>query len=376
MESTIHDQRRQRVASLLGGLGVQALVVNRAVNVTYLTGFTGDSSWLLLLADGQAELVSDGRYSEQIAQECPGLAVSIRPHDRTLVQAVAEALARARLERVGVESDEMTLDLFQTLRQALPEITWTPTRGLVEQLRAIKDADEIAAIRRAIRCAERAFTAVCAMLRPSDSERDIVDALEQAVRRVGGTGTAFAPMAAVGPRSALPHAPPTHQRVAEAGWVLIDWGAKVDGYLSDLTRLVCLPGWNRYPRYTGATLNIDLAGLYAVVREAQRRAIAAMRPGVPCREIDRIARQTIADAGMGEYFTHGLGHSFGLLIHEQPQLRANSDAVLEAGMVLTVEPGVYLPGWGGVRIEDDVLVTPSGHEILTSLTRDQPILVE
>lgn len=376
MESNKYHQRRQRLTALLNGVDIEALVVNRPVNVTYLTGFTGDSSWLLLRADGEVVLVSDGRYTEQIAQECPSLPVHIRPHDRTIIQAVAEVLGRFGRCRVGVEADEMTLDIFHSLQQSLPDIAWTSTRGLVEQLRAIKDADEIAAIRRAIRCAERAFTAVCALLRPSDSERDIVDALEQAVRRAGATGTAFAPMAAVGPRSALPHAPPTDQRIAEANWLLIDWGAKVDSYLSDLTRLVCLPGWQDYPHYTGQPVSIDLAGVFALVREAQRRAIAAIAPGVPCREIDRIARQTIADAGLGECFTHGLGHSFGLLIHEQPQLRANSDAVLEAGMVVTVEPGVYLPGWGGVRIEDDVLVTPTGHEVLTSLTRDQPILVQ
>jgi Xaa-Pro aminopeptidase len=232
----------------------------------------------------------------------------------------------------------------------------------VEQLRQCKDADEIAQIREAIRIAERAFSMFRAMLRPDDSEKELADALEMYVRRAGGTESSFPAIVAVGDRAALPHAPPTARRVEQDPLLLVDWGACGAFYKSDLTRVL----WRRH---NGAASD-KLERVFEVVLEAQRRAIAAVRPGVLGSDVDAAARSYIAEAGYGSYFTHGLGHGLGLQVHEAPGLRPTSTTVLQPGMVVTIEPGIYLPGWGGIRIEDDVVVTPDGVEVLTNCPRD------
>jgi Xaa-Pro aminopeptidase len=348
-----------------------ALLVSHPLNVTYLTGFTGEASWLVLGGNGRAVLVSDGRFTQQVAEECPGLEVVIRPADRTLHQAVANTLTGLGFRRVAVEASHLTLADLETLRGLAPAVAWASQSGRVETLRRVKDADEIAAIRQAIAVAERAFAGFRALLRPADSEKTLADDLEAYLRRAGARCAAFPPIVAAGERSALPHAPPTARPLAGAGFVLVDWGAAAPLYHSDLTRMLQVgdvpPG---RIRLAAGRVETTLASLYTVVREAQQAAIAAVRPGVAARAVDAAAREVIARAGLGDYFTHGLGHGLGLAVHEAPAVRANTDDVLEAGNVITIEPGVYLPGAGGVRIEDDILVTPDGHEVLTALPRD------
>ena len=230
---------------------------------------------------------------------------------------------------------------------------------MVEELRAIKDRDEIAEIRRAVRIAEQAFGVVRASLRPEMSEKQIANLLDSQIRMFGGDGLSFDPIVAVGERAALPHGVATEKRVAEADLLLVDWGAWYGGYLSDLTRVLV----------TGK-ISPKLERVYEVVREAQRRAIDCIRPGVQMDAVDAAARNFIAAAGFGKNFGHGLGHGIGLEIHESPRIAKNTQQPLRPGMVVTVEPGIYIQGWGGVRIEDDVLVTRSGHEVLSSVTKD------
>jgi len=209
------------------------------------------------------------------------------------------------------------------------------------------------------------------MLQSDDSEKELSDALEMYVRRAGGRCTSFPTIVAVGSRAALPHCPPSSRRVHEAELLLVDWGASGRFYKSDLTRVLV-------PRKTSRLredVESKLLDVYNVVLRAQQAAIAAIRPGVKSCEIDAAARQVIAAAGYGEYFTHSVGHGLGMQVHELPSLRPGIDALLEAGMVVTVEPGVYLPGWGGVRIEDDVLITPDGCEVLTHLPKDLPAML-
>jgi Xaa-Pro aminopeptidase len=235
----------------------------------------------------------------------------------------------------------------------------------------VKDADEIGQIREAIAIAERAYTMFRAMIEPDATERQLADALEMYVRKAGGTATSFPSIVAVGERSALAHAPPTDRSVQSADWLLVDWGAAGAYYKSDLTRLIITRrSWFRPRSSKPRTDDPKLAKVYAAVLAAQDRAIAAVRPGVKAKDVDAAARSALADAGYEQFFTHGLGHGLGLQVHEAPDLRASSTDVLRAGMVMTIEPGVYLPGWGGVRIEDDVLVTPAGCERLTTLPRD------
>jgi Xaa-Pro aminopeptidase len=359
-----HARRRDELRRDLSTEGLDALVIASPVNVTYLTGFSGDSSVLVLTA-GRAVLISDPRYTGQISDECPGLDTHIRAPTRKLPEAVADVLGLLAARSAGFESGAVTVAEFEALSALTPALAWKPGADRVERRRMVKDEVELAEIREAIDIAERAFAAVRALLRPDDREKDLADQIEMAVRRAGGLGSCFPPIVAVGERAALPHCPPTERRVSEASLLLVDWGATGPRqYKSDLTRVL--------DTRKNATSPPDprLPEVHGVVLRAQQAALRAIRPGVPARDVDAAARAVIAEAGYGDYFSHGLGHGIGLAVHEGPAVRPNSDAVLAAGMVFTVEPGVYVPGWGGVRIEDDVLVTPDGCTVLTQVPRD------
>lgn len=358
-----HARRRERLAHLLLEEGLDAVLITSEPNVTYLTGFSGDSTFLVLTRD-RAVLVSDPRYVGQLADECPSVETHIRPPTTKLHDAAGQVLTTLGARSVGCESAALTLAAAEALRAAAPAVDWKPAADRVEKLRMVKDDVEVALIRQAIAIAERAFAAFRALLRPDDREKDLADALEGHVRRCGGLTCSFPPIVAVGDRAALPHCPPTARRVSESGLLLVDWGATgPTGYRSDLTRVL--------PTHTKrSSMDDRLAGIHATVLRAQQAAFRAVRPGVLAREIDAAARSVIEQAGHGPHFSHGLGHGIGLEIHEAPSLRPLSETRLEPGMVFTLEPGIYLPGWGGVRIEDNVLVTPDGAELLSSAPRE------
>ena len=365
-----HDSRRQRLLPFLAQENLDALLITHPVNVSYLTGFSGDSSYLIL-TKSKTILVSDGRFTTQLAEECPVLETEIRPPSQTVVEAAGGVLNKLGLNSVGFENGHITVAMAEKLRELVPTVNWKGSPDRVERLRAIKDADEIGQIRLAIDLAQRAFAMFRAMLRLDDTEKELADALEMDVRRVGATSTSFPPIVAVGERSALPHAPPSAKRVREAPLLLVDWGAcgpflggwaPSAPYKSDLTRVLLTHNNGRY--------DSKLKEVVDVVLRAQQSAIQALRPGIAAKVVDEAARTVIAQAGYGDFFNHGLGHGIGLEIHETPFLKAGNETILQPGMVITVEPGIYLPGWGGVRIEDDVLVTPDGSEVLTSLPRD------
>ncbi len=354
--------RRDKLRQSLVSQQVDAYLVTSEVNVCYLTGFTGDSSALIVTVEGEV-LVSDSRYTTQLAQECPGLPLQIRDVGKLLHDGIAAAVESLKVRTLGFEAHILSVSTLQTLKELLPGVVFTSLVPKVEPLRMIKDEEELAAIRRSISIAERAFTMIKAGLRPEDSEKDIADLLESYLRRCGAVSAAFPPIVAVGSRAALPHATPTaNTRIDDDGFLLIDWGA-TDGrpgqpYKSDLTRMIV----------TGK-VTPKFEEIYQTVLKAQERGIASIRPGVSAREVDAQARSVIDDAGYGQFFEHGLGHGFGLEIHESPRFHRESDIILQAGMVVTVEPGIYLPGWGGIRIEDDILVTPCGSEALTTLPK-------
>ncbi len=346
--------------------GLDALLVSQPLNVTYLTGFTGESSFLVL-GRQRAVLVSDPRFSEQILEECPGLDAAIRPPAQTLYQATAEVVTRLGLHNIGFESNHLTVAELEMLGGLCPAVSWKGGRDRVERLRAVKDESEVAAIREAVAIAARAFAAFRSLLRADDREKDLSDAMELYVRRCGGRCTSFPTIVAAGERAALPHAPPTERPVGEAELLLVDWGASGPLYKSDLTRVLAPrknAPFSRPAERAGAPPG-QLEEVYDVVLRAQEAAIRHVRPGVTGQDVDAAARAVIAAAGYGDRFGHGLGHGIGLQVHEAPALRPGSEVVLRPGMVVTIEPGVYLPGWGGVRIEDDVLVTADGCEVLT-----------
>jgi len=362
--------RRERLAPCLKEEQLDALLVSNPVNVTYLTGFSGDSS-NLILGRKRTVLVSDGRFTEQLAEECPGLETHIRPPDQTLSKATAEVLDKLGRRAVGFESAHLSIAELETLKELTPTTDWKPGPKRVEQLRAVKDPSEIEEIREAIRIAERAFAMFRAMLRPTDCEKDLADAMEMYIRRAGGRASSFPSIVAVGERAALPHAPPTNRVVGDSPLLLVDWGACGRFYKSDLTRVLLPRNYSIFARPGRQVRGDDkLEKVYATVRQAQEQAIGAVRPGAQAKDVDAVARGAIAEAGFGQYFVHGLGHGIGLQVHEAPAVRTNSTDVLQAGNVVTIEPGVYLPGWGGIRLEDDVLVTEDGAEVLTSVPRD------
>ena len=352
-----HQKRRDRLRRAVNKIGAETLLVTDFTNVTYLTGFTGDDSYLLLHGGGEVVL-SDPRYTTQLGEECPGLDLHIRRPGTNMIQALTKVLRSAKIGRLGIEADSMSVALRDRIAAERPKMEILPTSDLVEALRQIKDKGEIARIRRAIWYAEKAFGVLRATLRPEKTEKQVVYELEHQMRLFGAKGCSFSSIVGVGPRAALPHANPTGRLVGQSDFVLIDWGANEGLYNSDLTRVLV----------TGR-ISPKLERVYQIVLRAQSRAIAAIRPGVTARQVDRVARTAIAKAGFGRYFGHGLGHGLGLDVHEAPRFAADSQAVLKPGMVVTVEPGIYLPGWGGVRIEDDVLVTREGHEVLTSVPK-------
>jgi Xaa-Pro aminopeptidase len=367
---SLYLRRRRDLARRLAPAGLDALLVSHPVNVTYLTGFSGEASYLIV-GRKQTLMVSDGRFTTQLVEECPGLAVHIRPPSQTTVPEVAKVLTDLGFRKVGCESSHLTVADFDWLKGLAPTMDWAPAKGWVEAQRAVKDAGEIEQIRAAIGVAERAFKAFKVSLGPDDTEKQLADRMEQLIRQVGGAGTSFPTIVGVGSRSGLPHAPLTDARVMSADFLLVDWGAVGRFYKSDLTRMIVTRrSWFRPAPARPPRDDLKFAKVYGTVLAAQAKAIAAIRPGAKARDVDAAARTVIADAGYGAAFSHGLGHGLGLQVHEAPFLRASSDDVLAAGMVVTVEPGIYLEGWGGARIEDDVLVTPDGREVLTTLPRD------
>lgn len=349
--------RRDRLRKLLKKAGLDALLVTDFPNVTYLTGFTGDDSYLLVRHEGETVL-SDPRYLTQLSEECAGIDVQIRPPGVTMLQSASRAVLGSKINRLGIEGDSMTVGFRDRLASKLPKVEIAATSGLVEQLRLIKDKEEIVRLRKAVWQAEKAFGVLRSTLRPEMTEKEAADELEHQLRLFGAKDASFPTIVAVGPRAALPHAVPTAKRMGEDDFVLVDWGANEGLYRSDLTRMLV----------TGR-ISPKFERVYGVVLEAQRRAIAAIRPGALAHDVDQVARGIIAKAGFGRRFRHGLGHGLGLLVHEAPRLAVRNQTILRPGMVVTVEPGIYVPGWGGIRIEDDVLVTRSGHEVLTHVPK-------
>jgi len=319
----------------------------------WLTGFTGEDGGVLVTPK-TVVLLTDGRFDEAAGIEAP-YARKVLRKKRTPDVNVRE-FKRHKVTRLGFDPGHMTVADFGQYRKFAKPIRLVSLSGLILQMRNAKDGGEVAAIRRAIRVAERAFQRLQKWIRPGVTERDVAAKLEYEMARLGSQGVSFPTIVAAGPNASLPHYEPGDRRVSKQEGILIDWGARVGWYCSDLTRMIW-PG--SIPR--------RLAKVYDVVREAHDRAIVAVKPGVTAEAVDRVARRCIVKAGYGPRFNHALGHGMGLDVHEAPRVGKGTKDALKPGTVITIEPGVYLPGVGGVRLEDDVLVTETGHEVLSSL---------
>jgi Xaa-Pro aminopeptidase len=331
---------------------VDALLLSHLANVRYLCGFTGSNGLLLLTASG-ATLFTDGRYREQAAREVQSARVVIPPKGDLWKAAAARLRPN---QRVAIEGDHVTLSQRQRFlghwSGAARQLH--PISGWIESQRAIKEPEEIAALRRAVELASSVFLPTVAQLRPGMPETEVAGRIEFGLRQAGGEGLSFDTIVAAGARSALVHGSPSHAPLPRRGFVVLDYGVILGGYVSDMTRTL----------HAGRP-DARAKAVYNTVREAQAAAIAAVKPGASCATVDRAARQIIRKAGWGKNFAHSTGHGVGLEIHEAPRIAATATETLAPGHVITVEPGVYIPGWGGVRIEDVVLVTERGAEVLT-----------
>ena len=359
MSGPNYSSRRSKLVRKFKSAGIDALLISGEANVRYLTGFTGDSTWLFV-SKAKTIIISDSRYTTQIANECEGLDVNIRDARKPMSVAVADIVKKAKPKQLGFETSHLTFAQHAALAEKIEKAELVPTDGLTERIREVKDKWELEQIRQAVYMAERGIDVVRSSLTKDQTEKEIRYLLEAAMRSFGANGPGFEPIIGVGPTAALPHAHAGDLPVHESPVLLCDWGAETpSGYRSDITRVM----------FTGKVTK-QMRTVYNTVLKAEQKAIAAIKPGVKCADVDAIARNIIKDAGFEKYFGHGLGHGFGLEIHESVRMSPLSEQVFETGMVITVEPGIYLPDKFGVRIEDDILVTNDGHEVLTSVPRE------
>jgi Xaa-Pro aminopeptidase len=332
------------------------LITNRA-DQFYLTGFDGEDGAALILPD-RVCLLTDGRFREEAQSAAPWAQAVVRL-GTPLVESLAKVVRRHRLKRLGFQPGSLSVASYRTFHKALRPTSLIAVPNVLSELRLAKDASEVAAIGRAIQVAEAAFKAVTRRIRPGWTESLLAAELEYDMLCRGASGPSFPTIVAVGANASVPHYRPGEARVEVGSAILIDWGATVDHYRSDLTRVVFI---RRIPP--------RFRRMYADVLAAQEEGIRAVRPGARACDVDGAARRSLKKVGMDKYFAHGLGHGLGLDIHEPPRVAMKMEEPLQSGMVVTVEPGVYLPGVGGVRIEDDVLVTQDGCRVLTHLPKD------
>jgi Xaa-Pro aminopeptidase len=350
--TTAAATRVDRAREAMADKGLPALLITNRDNVGWISGFTGSSGFVLLTPD-RALFATDSRYWTQADRECRGfeqvrLATSA-PDE------IAEVLASLQTKAIGFESAHLTHRMHQVYREKLPtHIDFVPTDRLIDDLRLVKDSEEIALIEAACGVADRAWSHIQAFLKPGAVERDVMLELEWYMRKQERAEVAFDTIVASGPRSALPHGRAAERAMQSGDFVTLDFGARLDGYNSDITRTVLL-----------GEPTAEQRKVYDTVHATLDRSIAAIRPGATGKDVDAVAREFIKAAGYGDYFGHGLGHSLGRAVHDGPALSTRSDITLAAGMVMTVEPGIYIPEWGGVRIEHDVVVTENGNRVLT-----------
>jgi Xaa-Pro aminopeptidase len=350
------DDRAQRLQERVVRRELDALLVSDLADLRWVTGFTGDDG-AALVGPQVRRLVTDFRFLTQAAQEVPDWPCEIATAD--LLAGVSGVVKAAPLARLGFDDAHMSVRSHARLRELLPEtVELVPAGGLVGELREVKDAGEIERIRAATRLADEALTHVLERGLVGRTEREVALDLEFEQRRLGAEAVSFAPIVAFGAHGALPHAEPRDVAIPPGTLVVVDWGAQLDGYCSDCTRT-----------FATAPLGPRDRDVYDLVLAAQVAALAALAPGSTGREVDAVARDIIAAGGHAEHFGHSLGHGVGLEVHEAPRLSMASKTVLRAGMVVTVEPGVYVPDVIGTRIEDLAVLTPEGHEVLTTLDK-------
>lgn len=348
-----------KLRTVLEEKGIDALLITNEYNRRYMTGFTGTAG-VAIVSKNDAVFITDFRYTEQAASQIKDF--RIVKHEKTLIEEVATQVAQMGIQTLGFEKEDLTYSSFEMYKQAV-KADLVPEAGLVEKIRLIKTVEEISIIKAACRIADEAYEHIVTYIKPGMTELEVSNELEFFMRKRGATSSSFDTIVASGVRSALPHGVASDKVIEVGDFVTLDFGAVYNGYISDTTRTVAV-----------GEPSEKLKEIYQVVLDSQLLALEKVKPGMTGKEADAIARDYIASKGYGEAFGHSLGHGIGLEVHEGPGLSFRSDIVLEPGMVITIEPGIYLPNIGGVRIEDDALVTENGLEKLTHSTKELLIL--
>jgi len=350
------ERRLQEVRRHLENARLDALVVSHLPHIRYLTGFSG-SNGLCVISRNRQFLLTDNRYRDQVRDEVDGFRLHIAR--ASLFEAARKFGVLKGVHRTGFEAQYLSVAAFRNLKKLFPELLLAPTHSVVENIAAVKEAGEIETIRRAVAITDAVFGRIVEILKPGVSEMDIAAEIGYWHKKLGAEGDGFEPIVASGVRGAFPHARPTMKKIKKGELVTLDLGCRLDGYHSDLTRTVAVGEPGRKARK-----------IYRTVLDAQLKAIEAARAGVKNRVLDGVARRHIRQAGYGPYFSHSLGHGLGIEIHEPLRLSALSKDVLAAGNVVTIEPGIYIPGFGGVRIEDDILVRKQDCEVLNNAPKE------
>jgi Xaa-Pro aminopeptidase len=355
--SDIYAKRRRSVARELKRRGLDCLLVSHPANWYYLTGFTGDSG-VLLVGTGKTTLFTDGRFAIQAREEAPGIQLELQKS--ALYTFVGECLKQRGVRRAGYDPDQWTVASLKALQKASgAKCRAIETAGVVESLRMKKDAQELGVMRKAAILVGEVLEGALKLLRPGVRETEIAAEIEYQMKKKGAAGPSFETIVAFGERSALPHARPTSKRLRKNEFVVLDLGVILAHYCSDITRTV----------YVGRASE-RARKFYSAVQQANQAATAAVSAGVTCGEVDAAAREVLKKNGLETFFVHSTGHGLGLEVHESPRVARGQSVRLEAGNVITIEPGVYVEGFGGIRIEDDVAVGIRGREVLTRVTRD------
>ncbi len=369
-EETVHAKsarsRIHRLRVSFSALHSDALLVTHLPNIRYLCGFSGSAA-ILLVENSRATLFTDSRYTLQARQEVHDAATIVAPHG--LLKAVGDGLkARHGTIRLAFSPAQLTVAQKNALQLAAgTRLRWLAAPDLIERLRAVKDPDELARMRQSARLISAVWTAAVRHVQPGISELAVAAEIDRSMKLQGASGPSFETIVASGPRSAWPHARPTPKLLRKNELVVLDQGAILRDYCSDMTRTVFL---GRSSARVRARARDKVRSLYNAVLHAQEAAIAAIRPGISAAAVDAAARKVFKQSALERFFTHSTGHGLGLEIHETPRLGRGEETLLEAGMVVTVEPGVYVESLGGIRIEDEVLVTSRGGEVLTSASRE------
>ncbi|MBH09796.1 MAG: hypothetical protein CMG74_05450 [Candidatus Marinimicrobia bacterium] len=359
MNLSIYDKRQEKLKKVISDKDLDGILITNLTNIRYICGFTGSAASCLVTPDGQY-FISDGRYIEQSKNQVKGFDRFIGM-DSHLSQIKDNNLNPKGL-KIAFEGDHISYVQYENMKNYFPNTIWENTSMIIEDLASVKDSYELECIRTAVEVTDIVYEEILSMLKPGFTERQVANTMVSKYREYAEE-EAYSPIVATGPNGALPHAIPTDREFKKGDFIVIDAAAKYGGYHADMTRT---------PVIGEATEKHK--EVYGIVKEAQERGCLAAKAGVPCKDVDSATRDYIKEMGYGEYYTHGTGHGIGLEIHTSPRFSPQSKQILEKNNVMTIEPGIYLEGWGGVRIEDDVIIMENSCEILNKTTKDLVVL--